>query len=95
MGIISFILIGAAAGWLADGKGSGLRDDIIVGVIGAFIGAYLLWASGADLGSGLGGSLFAAAIGALVLLFVVPFFTRPRSEQRLGRHEGSEQAAPR
>jgi uncharacterized membrane protein YeaQ/YmgE (transglycosylase-associated protein family) len=44
-GIIAWIIIGAIAGWLAgkivDGTGFGPIMDIVVGVIGAFIGGYL------------------------------------------------------
>ena len=43
--IIIFILIGLVAGWLAGkimkGKGFGLIGDIIIGIIGAFIGGFL------------------------------------------------------
>src|SRR5579872_1650707 len=42
MGLIWFVVIGAIAGWAAGqfmkGNGFGLLGDIVVGVIGAFIG---------------------------------------------------------
>jgi uncharacterized membrane protein YeaQ/YmgE (transglycosylase-associated protein family) len=73
MGLILFILIGLAAGWLAGqvvkGGGYGVVGDIVVGVIGALIGGFLFQRSGAFAGSGLLGSLIVATIGAVVLLF--------------------------
>jgi uncharacterized membrane protein YeaQ/YmgE (transglycosylase-associated protein family) len=74
-GLILFILIGLAAGWLAGqivkGGGYGIVGDIIVGVIGAVIGGFLFQRSGAFAGSGLIGSLIVATIGAVILLFVL------------------------
>ncbi len=71
MSLIYFLLIGAAAGWLAGllmkGKGFGLGGNILVGVIGAFIGGWLLDAVGIS----IGGQFVTALIGAVVLLFVV------------------------
>jgi uncharacterized membrane protein YeaQ/YmgE (transglycosylase-associated protein family) len=87
MSLLSFIVIGAIAGWLAGqfmrGHGFGLIGDIVVGIIGAVIGAYLFRATGAELGGGPAGSLIVAFAGALVLLFVVRFFTGRRSGRRL------------
>jgi uncharacterized membrane protein YeaQ/YmgE (transglycosylase-associated protein family) len=75
MGLILFILIGLAAGWLAGqvvkGGGYGVVGDIVVGVIGALIGGFLFQRSGAFAGSGLLGSLIVATIGAVVLLFLL------------------------
>jgi len=87
MELLWFVIIGAIAGWLAGqfmkGNGFGLLGDIIVGVIGAFIGRYLFHALGMQLGGGLVGSLIVAFIGAVVLLFVVRLFTGRRSGRRL------------
>ena len=45
MNIILFLLIGLVAGWLAGkimkGKGFGLVGNLIVGVVGAFIGGFI------------------------------------------------------
>ena len=74
MGLIMFLIIGAVAGWLAGkimkGGGFGLPVNIVVGVLGAIIGGYLLGILGITAG-GLIGSLITATIGALVLLWVV------------------------
>ena len=45
-----FLLIGLIAGWLAGlltkGRGLGLANDLIVGVLGAFLGGLLFWLIG-------------------------------------------------
>ena len=68
-----FLLTGIAAGWLAGqlmkGGGFGLVGDLIVGVIGAFIGGWLFTALGISAG-GLLGSLIMATLGAVVLIFL-------------------------
>ena len=87
MGLLWFVVIGAIAGWLAGrfmrGNGFGLLGDIIVGVVGSFVGRYLLSALSVELGHGLFGSLIAAFIGAVLLLFVVRLFTGRREGRRL------------
>jgi uncharacterized membrane protein YeaQ/YmgE (transglycosylase-associated protein family) len=74
-GLILFILIGLAAGWLAGqimkGSSFGIVGDIIVGVIGALIGGFLFQRSGVWPASGLFGSLLVATIGAIILLFLL------------------------
>ena len=68
------------SGWLAgkivEGAGFGLIVDIIVGVVGAFIGGWLAGVLGIDIGGGLIGSLIVAVIGAVVLLLVLRFIKR-------------------
>lgn len=75
MGLILFILIGLAAGWMAGqvvkGGAYGVVGDIIVGIIGALIGGFLFQRSGVFAGAGLLGSLIVATIGAIILLFVL------------------------
>jgi uncharacterized membrane protein YeaQ/YmgE (transglycosylase-associated protein family) len=87
MWFLSFMVIGAIAGWIAGrfmrGNGFGLVGDVIVGVIGAFIGAYAVRAPGAELGGGPAGRLIVAFAGAIILLFVVRLFTGRRSGRRL------------
>ncbi len=77
--IISFIVIGIIAGWLASllmrGHGLGLLGDLLVGIIGAVIGGMMFDFLGIESG-GLIGSLVMATIGAVVLLFVVGLFRR-------------------
>src|SRR5581483_2433032 len=75
--IIVACVIGAIAGWLAgllvQGTGFGLVGDIVVGILGALIAAWLFPALGIALtiGGGLLGSIILAFIGAVILLVVV------------------------
>ena len=86
MGLIWFLVIGAIAGWLAGqfmrGHGFGLLGDIVVGVIGAFIGGYL-WPHGLSIAAGLPGRLIVAFIGAILLLFVARLISGSRSGRRM------------
>jgi uncharacterized membrane protein YeaQ/YmgE (transglycosylase-associated protein family) len=76
--LIIFLIIGAVAGWLAGlvmkGGGFGLVGNIVVGIIGAFVAGWLLpgfWPIG-----GIAGSIIHAAIGAIIVLFVVGLIKR-------------------
>jgi uncharacterized membrane protein YeaQ/YmgE (transglycosylase-associated protein family) len=75
-----WVVIGAVAGWLASavvGGGFGLLGDIVVGVVGAFVGGFVFRALG--IGSpfaGLAGSIFVAFIGAVLLLVCLRLIRR-------------------
>ncbi|MBE6013279.1 GlsB/YeaQ/YmgE family stress response membrane protein [Anaeropeptidivorans aminofermentans] len=80
MGIIGWIVIGALAGWLAsiitgNNKKMGTFANIAVGIIGGFIGGFVMSLLG---GTGVTGfnlwSLFVAVIGAVILLWIVNMF---------------------
>jgi uncharacterized membrane protein YeaQ/YmgE (transglycosylase-associated protein family) len=80
--ILLWAVIGLIAGWLASavvGGGYGPIGDIVVGVVGAFIGGYLFRATGTGtpLG-GIAGSIFVAFIGAVVLLLLLRLINRSR-----------------
>jgi uncharacterized membrane protein YeaQ/YmgE (transglycosylase-associated protein family) len=75
MGLLAWLIVGAVAGWLASAvmktRGrQGLLMDIVVGIVGAFIGGFLFNQFGA---AGVTGfniwSVFVAFIGAVVLLY--------------------------
>jgi len=72
--LIWVLLIGAAAGWLAGlvmkGRGFGLIGNIVIGIVGAFLGSFLLAVFGIVFW-GILGSLLTAFIGAVALLFVI------------------------
>lgn len=76
MGILIFIIVGAIAGFVASkvisGKGMGLLWDIVVGVLGAFLGAWLagLVGLGVSMGTFTIGGLLSAFVGAVILLVV-------------------------
>jgi uncharacterized membrane protein YeaQ/YmgE (transglycosylase-associated protein family) len=69
--LIGFLLIGLAAGWLAGRitkRGStGLLGDLIVGVVGAFVGGLLFGLVGLQ-ASNLIGRLLVATAGAVALI---------------------------
>jgi uncharacterized membrane protein YeaQ/YmgE (transglycosylase-associated protein family) len=78
--IIIMLIVGAVAGWLAGqivrGFGFGLLWNIIIGIIGAFIGVWLLQALGFVPFAGFVGSIVNALIGAVVLLVIIGFIRR-------------------
>ena len=70
--ILVWLIVGAVAGWLAGmivrGGGFGLLGDIIIGIVGAFVGGWLLMQLGVSIGSGLISVIATATIGAVALL---------------------------
>jgi uncharacterized membrane protein YeaQ/YmgE (transglycosylase-associated protein family) len=80
-GLLGTLIVGLVAGWLAGkitrGSGYGVIGDIVIGVIGAFIGAWLWrvlhlpiiaqpWIS----------AIVGATVGAIVLLFILRLLKR-------------------
>jgi len=85
MSILSWIILGAVAGWIASilagtNAQMGLLANIIVGVIGAFLGGLVFSLFG---GEGITGfdlwSLLVAILGAFVLLLILKSIHRPHS----------------
>lgn len=72
--LFAFILIGVVAGWIAGvitkGSGFGIIVDMVVGILGAFVGNYVL-AHFNILPGGLVGLLISATLGAVILITVV------------------------
>ncbi|MEQ8658144.1 MAG: GlsB/YeaQ/YmgE family stress response membrane protein [Hyphomicrobiales bacterium] len=78
VGWIGFIVIGILAGWIAEkvmNSQHGLLMNLVVGVVGAFIGGFLANAVGIAF-YGFLGSLVVATIGAIVLLWVLRLIKR-------------------
>lgn len=83
-GIDSWILIGVigiVAGWIAErlmNRHHGIIMNLIVGLVGSFIGKFL--ADILDIGGyqGIVPSLIASVAGAVVLLFLLGLFSRRR-----------------
>jgi uncharacterized membrane protein YeaQ/YmgE (transglycosylase-associated protein family) len=77
--LVIFLLVGALAGWCAGlvskGSGFGLIGNIIVGVIGAFIGEFAFGLLGIVAYSFVGRFLF-ALIGALVFIRLLGFIKK-------------------
>ena len=80
--ILLWAVIGLISGWLASavvGGGYGLIGDIVVGVVGAFLGGLLFRQLGVGVPfGGLAGTIFVAFIGAIVLLLILRLFNRAR-----------------
>jgi uncharacterized membrane protein YeaQ/YmgE (transglycosylase-associated protein family) len=71
------LIVGGVAGWLAgllvQGTGFGLVGDIVVGILGALIAAWLFPVLGIalTLGGGIVGAILTAFLGAVILLLIV------------------------
>ena len=81
MDLLTWIVVGLIAGVLASlvmgGTGYGLVGDIIIGIVGAFVGGWLFRQLGVNTPfAGLAGTIFVAFIGAVVLLFVLRLLRR-------------------
>ena len=79
-GLIITLIVGAIAGWLAGqivrGFGFGILWNIIIGIVGAFIGVWLLTTLHIVPFAGFLGSIINATIGAVVLLVIIGFIRR-------------------
>ena len=82
MSIITWIIVGLVAGLLASfvvGGGFGIVGDIIIGILGAFVGGWIFSRLGVSSPfGGLAGTIFTAFIGAVVLLFLIRLVSRGR-----------------
>jgi len=88
LNLIIWLVVGAIIGWLASivtgrNRQQGLLIDIVVGIVGAFLGGVgynLFTGRGLTLSSGVDitslGGFVVALIGAVVLLIIVNLFTR-------------------
>ncbi len=80
--VLWWLIIGLIAGFLASvvmrGGGYGVVGDIIVGIVGAFIGGFLMSLLGLG-GSGVVWSIIVAFIGACILIAILRAISgRPR-----------------
>lgn len=82
MNFLLWLLLGAVAGWIASlimktNRSQGTLVDIVVGIVGAFLGGWLFETFGR---SGVTGfnfySLLVAVVGAVVLLFLLRLVRR-------------------
>ena len=73
MGIISWILIGLIAGWLAHtllGGRGGIFGNIAVGLVGAMFGGFLFEKLNLQVMPDFWGNLITATIGAVLFLLI-------------------------
>jgi uncharacterized membrane protein YeaQ/YmgE (transglycosylase-associated protein family) len=77
-GFWGWILIGLIAGWIAGkiarGRGFGCIADIILGIVGSFIGGWIFIRL-KIYGGGFLYSLAAATVGAVLLVFIAHLFS--------------------
>ena len=77
--LLIFILVGIVAGFLAGkimrGAGFGLFGDMVVGVLGAFLGGWVFGKLGI-VTWGIPGLLITALVGAMILLFLIRLIKR-------------------
>lgn len=75
MEFLYVLLIGAIAGWLGSqifrGYSLGLIGNIIVGIVGGFIGYWLLGKLGISFGAGVISQILTGALGAILLLAII------------------------
>src|SRR5206468_12878330 len=97
MHFILFVLIGLIAGALAgrvvSGHGYGMLGDLVVGVVGAFLGGWLFAVAFGVVGGGFIVSLLTAFVGAVILLWVIRLVAPGRAENP--REEGLRRSAMR
>jgi uncharacterized membrane protein YeaQ/YmgE (transglycosylase-associated protein family) len=76
--VIAWVVIGLIAGWLAGtvsrGRGFGCIADILLGLVGAFLGGWIFMKLGI-FGGGLLYSIAAATIGAVILVAIARLFS--------------------
>ena len=75
IGVIGYIIIGGLAGWIGSkivkGGGSGILMDIVIGIVGALIGGFILSFFVNTAGGGLIFTFFTALLGSVILLWLV------------------------
>ncbi|HEX6925154.1 MAG TPA: GlsB/YeaQ/YmgE family stress response membrane protein [Longimicrobiaceae bacterium] len=82
MDLVTWLIVGLIAGVLAAlvVGGVGLIGDIIVGIVGAFVGGWIFRSLGVSTPfGGLAGTIFTAFVGAVVLLFILHLVMRGRA----------------
>jgi uncharacterized membrane protein YeaQ/YmgE (transglycosylase-associated protein family) len=86
-GIIAWIIIGVLAGWitgkLMKGSGFGFLMDMVVGLVGAFIGGFISYHLGLG-GVGEHGliiSIVIAVIGAVILTWIIRLISGNRGSE--------------
>lgn len=76
---LTFLLIGGLAGWITGlitkGRGFGLAGNVIVGIIGAFLGRFCLGLLGIS-ASGLIGQLIFAVLGSVLFVWLLGFIRK-------------------
>jgi len=78
-GVIWWVIVGLIAGWAAGkimkGGGYGVIADIVLGILGAIIGGWVVGLLGFG-GGGLIWSILVAILGAVILIWITRFFKK-------------------
>jgi uncharacterized membrane protein YeaQ/YmgE (transglycosylase-associated protein family) len=79
MNLIVWLVVGGLIGWVASmlmHSPEGILMNVVVGIVGAFIGGWLLPKLGIVLAAGIVGVILTATIGAVVLLLLIRLIRR-------------------
>jgi uncharacterized membrane protein YeaQ/YmgE (transglycosylase-associated protein family) len=80
MSLLTWIIVGLIAGWLAGqvmkGGGYGLVVDLILGILGGIVGGWLFGMLGVWPGGGIIGAIIVAFIGAVILVGITRLLKR-------------------
>jgi uncharacterized membrane protein YeaQ/YmgE (transglycosylase-associated protein family) len=75
MFLLYILLVGLIAGWatgkIMKGSGYGVLADILLGIVGAFVGSRVLGLLGVYTSGGLIPSILVAILGAVILVAIV------------------------
>ena len=75
MNLIGALIVGGLAGWgagkIIKGKDFGVLMNILLGIVGGFVGNWVFGLLGISSDDGFIGSLITALVGAVLLLFIV------------------------
>lgn len=78
--MIYIILVGALAGWFSGkimkGRSFGLLGNIVIGILGSFMGSWLLPILGVSVGEGILSTVFEATLGAVAIIFLAGLIRR-------------------
>jgi uncharacterized membrane protein YeaQ/YmgE (transglycosylase-associated protein family) len=82
MEILVILIIGAVAGWLGSvlykGSGLGIIGNIVIGIIGSFVGYWLLGELNISFGTGYVGAILTGAFGAILILLILNVIIKKR-----------------
>ena len=78
--IFTWIVVGGVAGllaeWIIGGFRLGCIGTVLVGILGAFVGGWLLGQLHVSIGTGIINNIFTAVIGAVLLLLILRLIRR-------------------
>ncbi|MDX1652628.1 MAG: GlsB/YeaQ/YmgE family stress response membrane protein [Brumimicrobium sp.] len=86
MQVLVSVILGAIAGWLASlimkAKSGGLIINIVLGIVGSFVGKMLFDALNVKTGSGWLGSVITATVGAIVVIALIRWIVKSVTKKK-------------